>query len=328
MNGHLGSFIVKNDLTKLIFIVSLAVFFGFRVGPLFDSAYLWAEDANILYGPSISELNNQTSGELLSSYKGQVFLFNILLAKAILFLIGDNFLILPFISTLVSVIAVPILSSIWFRKNALFQGSRYGYFVFGYILLSPASYEPLGNLANIATYLLFCCVALIGLPKPKTRRGFFCELILILLATFTGGIGIILFVVLFLRKFLTGYFPKVQIIVVSMSLLFQARGWLDRGTTQVNLIQDFSNVANILFKRIGAETLFGQTGGLRFDKNLPTNIWVSIGFTILLLFFVPMLMIYIKDGISESRPIFALAVVFCPILECSYSQIWKQGWIN
>ena len=279
--------ITKSDAFKITYLVSLAFVFGFRVAPLFHPSMLWAEDSSVLYGPSISPLNHKINSGLLSTYAGQNFFLNIALAKIILFLIHFNYSMLPTVSTLVSVVLVPVFASNWLRKNVLFQQNIFNFLVFGYILLSPDSYEPLGNLANVATYLLFCCIPIVGFSKPKSRSSYAFELSLILAASFTGGIAIILFFIIFLRKYLTGYYSRVQTALIICAVFYQAQGWLTRGSTKINIIHTFKEVFLILIKRVGAETFLGQMESGRIDSKISIFLWSSIGILALTCLLLP-----------------------------------------
>ena len=277
--NSIKNFYLSPKSNKFLIIVIIAAFIV-RCIPLIRYSTLWAEDATVLYGPLISPLNSKTEGSIFSIYSGQYFIFNNLIAKSLIWLIVSNLVILPLLSTISNLIIVLIMASFWLRSTNLFPARKLRVFMFGFTLLSPASWEPLGNMANVATYLLIGNIAMMGWAKARNRRMRCLEFIFLAISAFTGTIGLLLPFMILTRCLLIKkmYIPELLFSIVAVIVQFTT--WSSRGALPIGGYKFLDLVKTyfyVVFKRIFAEIVVGQNGGHYYEAGMRAEGWMVIG---------------------------------------------------
>ncbi|CAN2224130.1 hypothetical protein MCEMKE27_01309 [Candidatus Nanopelagicaceae bacterium] len=272
------SFVEKNwlPLTLVIYLI--------RVVPLLQHPTLWAEDATVFYGPMIkTEIGFFQLA--FTPYNGQFWLFDFLVAKLVILLTFENLSLLPLLSTIVSLLFTLIFSSFWLRADNILKHLWQRRIVFLFLLLAPSSYEPLGNVTNLHSYLLLGVVALAGwqIGPMKIKGVLFFSTIAV--SIFTSINGIFALFVFLAYLILNNKHSKIRIVIISIAIGFQINFWKSRTTSSIpeSLIDQVSIFGSSVLKRIGAEAVVGQTGGSYLQTRIENDFWIIVGMPFLLL---------------------------------------------
>ena len=262
------------SLSRPIILVSVLLF-CIRVFPLLQKPSLWAEDANVFFSPLLG-FSAPGHAHELALYANQHWLLIHILAGGIYGIGQLNLLVLPFVSSLVSIVITVGVASTWLKSNLLITKKRNRELIFGFILLSPSSWESLGNLANTYVYFFVAIVAMSGWEFPKKRRYFFLENTILILLAFTSISAIFIVIALTFRVILNrrirlSFLPLLYCVIV----IFQFENWTRRGPSDnsLNLNQTFENIFYIIVKRVFAEVIVGQNGGNYLSNVKQWNGW-------------------------------------------------------
>ena len=268
-------------------ILNLSLFlFCVRVFPVLRNPSLWAEDANVYYGPLIKD-SSKLLGLDFSIYANQYWVLIHGIAAIVFKVFSNNLEFLPFGSTLVSLFIVLLAGASWLKSKNLVTNQKNREKVFGFILLAPSSWESLGNLSNAYVYFFIGIFALAGWDLPKSRRNWLVENIILVLLALTSICSIFIVLALLFRA----YFNRSKSIfflcgVYSIFVLMQIQQWSQRGpeVKSVEILITLRQVIYIILKRVGAETLIGQNGGIYFSSTFDWRGWLLISTFVLLLF--------------------------------------------
>ncbi len=295
---------IKHNLILLFTIAYL-----FRITPLLIHPTLWAEDATVFYGPL---LNQQKSfvDLLFSTYAGQYFTFQFLIAKLILTVLNGKILFLPLISTFFCICATYASSMIWLNSRLLIREPIARKLIFGFALLAPSSFEPLGTLCGLHNYLLLSLIALAGweITKNQIPKALFVFVGLISVMTSINGIFLVGALIL------SGFVNKKHFWLPIFSSLIivglQVTAWLSRTESSMNenVQTQVFNIFLVAVKRIGAELVVGQHGGIYLSDYFTQLNWIILGVAPGLLF--AFLLFKVKFSRNNQILIFAFISLF------------------
>ena len=296
-------FLSKNYLI----IISLAYFL--RCLPLIIHPTLWAEDGNVFYGPLLQH-DNSFVDFLFSTYSGQRFTLQFVIAKALLVILDSNLTYLPILSTVVCIVFTFGLAAIWLRSEFLITSITGRRLVFGYVLLAPSAWEPLGNLTNLHGYLLLGLIGLAGWNTSKNKSWIPLFLLVAGASLMTSVNGIFLIGVLAFSGYLNKKNFILPIIGASILVGFQANAWSARtsGMIPESLITQLANTLIVAVKRIGAEIVVGQSGGIYLSQFLNNQVWFFIGIVPLVFFCIIMKKASLRES-SLFSFLFILAIL-------------------
>jgi hypothetical protein len=266
-------------------IILFLALYCVRIYPLLRHPSLWAEDANLFYGPLINQERNPLLPDF-SIYAGQHWVSIHAITGAIYFIFSGNLQLLPLISCLASLSITVLMALVWLKSKLLIKSRRNREFVFGFILLAPSSWESLGNIANSYVYFFLGIFAIAGWILPQKRSQFIFEFIFFLVLSFTSICGLLIIVSLIFRAILNK--SRIYLLVplaLTPFLLLQLKNWTQRSpeSKTFNLVSSLQDVIYIVIKRLGAETLLGQNGGSYFSSLQGWIVWSSIAFIPLML---------------------------------------------
>lgn len=247
---------------------------------------LWAEDANVFYGPLINDHANLIRPDF-SIYANQHWVLIHYIARLVYFSSSGSLEILPLISCVVSLSLTLLMATMWLNSTLLVKNQKNRVLIFGFILLAPSSWESLGNLANSYVYFFIGIFAISGWVLPKKRSHLVYESICFVMLSLTSICGIFVIVSLIFRAILNrSKMYTIIPITLTFFLLPQFKNWMQRGPGDIslNLLSTSQDVLYIIIKRIGAETLLGQNGGGgNFSSIQGWIAWSAIAFMPLLL---------------------------------------------
>jgi len=279
---------MKTWISGYWIVVASLFLFSIRIFPLLKEPFLWAEDANIFYGPGINQSDNHFLLNF-SSYAGQHWVLVHLISGFVLSIFSDNLKFLPLGSTVAALFFVILAASAWLKSNRLVSFRRNRQLIFGFVLLAPSSWESLGNIANLYVYFFIAIFAIAGWELPKTRSSWIIENVVLVLLSLTSVCSLFIVVALIMRAFLNR--TRIYLFVPAVYLLFvvfQLSNWIQRGqgNDQVSLLTQIMQFFYILVKRIGVETLLGQSAGMYFPTIQGWNSWLLIGFMPIVIFLI------------------------------------------
>jgi hypothetical protein len=301
---HILSFYKKLKPSHFILLISFLYFI--RILPLLLHPTLWAEDANIFYGPLLQE--EKSFRELLfSTYNGQYWTFQFIVAKLLIIILNGNILYLPFLSTLICVSGTYVCALLWINSQMLVKRRFFRLLIFSYVLLGPSAYEPLGTLCGLHNYLLLGLIALSGW---STTRGKFPKIVFLFfgMASIMSSVnGLFLIGMLLTSRHLNKKSFILPITISSLLVGFQIRDWSSRAQSSVNedTLTQISNTFLVVLKRISAELIFGEVGVSRLSGSLPEVFWVVSGLVPIILY----LFLFTKLNFSKEK----LIIIFIPL---------------
>ena len=303
-------------------ILFVSILYLIRIFPLLLHPTLWAEDANIFYDPLLQ--GEKSFRELLfSTYNGQYWILQFMLAKLVVIILNGNVIYLPILSTLICLIGTYACAFLWVHSQLLVKRKFFRLLIFSYVLLGPSAYEPLGTLCGFHNYVLLGLIALSGWNLTQGKFPKMVFLIFGMASVMSSVNGLFLIGVILV----SGYFNKKSFLlpIVTSSLLvgFQIRVWSSR--TQSSVTEDFQlqilNTFLVALKRITAELIFGQNGGSRLSGYLPERFWIVAGLIPIVFF----LLLFMKVNFSKERlvvisvPLSFLVVYFGLVIQASKS---------
>jgi len=301
-------------MKKNALVILSLIFFGFRVYPLIRHASLWAEDANVFYGPIINHPHNPFMPNF-ELYNGQHWVAVHYLASLIYSLFAKRVDLLPLGSTIVSLVLTVASASMWLNAKRLITRRRNRELIFAFILLAPSSLESLGNLANVYVYLFIGIISLSGWELSRNRILFVFEIFIYLALSLTSICGIFLVVSLFFRAILN-HSRKYLVIpfIAGISIAFQFQDWMQRGPG--NHLQGLSSILKdtiyIVIKRVFVETLIGQNGGAYFSSLHGWYSWVAVALIPITLITVVLLSFFrhcTKDDLIKFFALFLIVTI-------------------
>jgi len=253
------------------------VLFSIKVFSLLQEPALWAEDANVFFSPLLG-FSTPVPAHEFALYANQHWLLIHLLAGGI-YQIGQlNLMILPFVSSLVSIVITLGAASAWLKTNLLITKRRNRELIFGFILLAPSSWESLGNLANTYVYFFVAIVAISGWEFQKKRRYILIENLFLCILAFTSISAIFIviastFRVILNKKLSLCYLPLLYCFFVAL----QFGNWTRRGPSNdsLNLYQIVEDIFYIIVKRVFSAVVVGQNGGNYLSNLEQLNGWLT-----------------------------------------------------
>jgi len=303
-------------ISKYYFLI-ISTAYLLRVLPLFIHPTLWAEDATVFYGPL---LKHQISFHelLFSTYAGQRFTLQFIIAKVLLTILGSKLLYLPILSTLVCIALTYAMGLIWLRSDFLVKSRTGRRAIFGYILLAPSAWEGLGNLTNLHGYLLLGLFGLAGWNMSKDKFGIPIFLLVSGFSVMTSINGLFLLGVIAVSAHFNKKNFWIPFIGVAALVAFQAIGWLIRtgGLAPESIKTQIANSSIASIKRIGAGMIVGQNGESYVAQFMNNQRWLFIGS--IPIFFLCILIKKAKSRESSLVPFFfiltALILYFILVL--------------
>jgi len=266
------------EFIKKHLILLFTIAYLLRVAPLLMHPTLWAEDATVFYGPLLQE--EKTFLHLLgTTYAGQYFTFQFIVAKLLLIVLQGKILYLPLISTLFCICATYALALVWLNSRLLIQGKVTRRLLFGFTLLAPSSFEPLGTLCGLHNYLLLSLIAVTGWNISENQMTRIVFLVLGLISVMTSINGVFLIGALILSGYLNKKYLLVPIIATIIIVGFQVNIWLSRAESSMNenFQTEFFNTFLVVVKRIGAQIIVGQNGGNYLSGYFTQSHWIALG---------------------------------------------------
>ncbi len=113
-----------NSFIKNNWIVAASLtLFAIRVFPLIRFPSLWAEDANVFYGPLVHRIQHPPD-LFFSVYAGQHWVFLHVISRVIYGVFSGNLRLLPLASTLVSILLAILAASAWLKAKLLILKKR------------------------------------------------------------------------------------------------------------------------------------------------------------------------------------------------------------
>jgi hypothetical protein len=269
---------VNLEFIKKHLILLFTIAYLLKIAPLLMHPTLWAEDANVFYGPLLQE--EKTFLQLLgTTYAGQYFTFQFIIAKLLLIVLQGKILYLPLISTLFCICATYALSLTWLNSRLLIQSKKSRILLFGFTLLAPSSFEPLGTLCGLHNYFLLSLFAMAGWNISKKRMPKIIFIVLGLLSVMTSINGVFLLGSLILSGYLNKKYFWLPILSTIIIVSFQIKIWLSRAENSMNenFQTEFFNTFLVVVKRIGAEIIVGQNGGNYLSGYFNQSQWIVLG---------------------------------------------------
>ena len=262
------------------------IFYVGRCITLIRHPFLWAEDANIFYGPLLHH-EKDFFHSVFSNYAGQHWFLVHIMSTLVFQSIKASLFWLPFASTLFSLLVPLAAAFCWLNARLLVPSLIFRQLIFGFILLAPSSWESLGNIANTYVYFFIGIFAVAGWPLPKRTLGWIMEGLMFVSLALTSICSIFLVAALLFRSLLNQ--RKNYLIwptFLAGFVLFQIQGWSQRGpnSSSLNIFSVLKSSIYIFVKRIGSETLIGQNGGEYFSSLNGWEIWTGIAIVPILLF--------------------------------------------
>jgi len=266
------------DFIKKNLILLFTIAYLLRIAPLLMHPTLWAEDADVFYGPLLQE--KKTFLELLgTTYAGQYFTFQFIIAKVLLIVLHGKILYLPLISTLFCICATYAFSLTWLNSRLFIQSKLSRTLLFGFTLLAPSSFEPLGTLCGLHNYLLLSLIAVAGWTISKNRIPKIVFLVIGVLSVLTSINGVFLLGGLILSGYLNKKYFYLPLVISMFTVAFQVNIWLSRTENSMdeNFQTDLFNTFLVVMKRVSAEILVGQRGGRHLSEYFTQSHWIILG---------------------------------------------------
>jgi hypothetical protein len=248
---------------------------------------LWAEDANVFLKPLLQNFGEPAYLQV-EPYNGQYWFLNHFIWNTIFVVSNGNYLLLPFLGSVSSLILVLLCASFWLRDNVMIQSRWLRIAIYGYALFGPSSWEIIGTPTGVHTYFLVGIFAMMGWQRPHRLFWKVFEWVIILFCSFTSTLAVFLLIVYVYRFWRDKNIEISKTVYLLTAIVIQSSLWFTRANgSEFRLgIDSTLSLINGLIIRVGSELLIGQNGGTYLESRVNTRVFSFVGLIVLTIFIV------------------------------------------